>query len=229
MFAVFLLEDMNPFYQNIASFPTVIFTVLLGIVVLFWLVAVIGVIDLDFLDFDLPEPDVELSADANNLSNPGALAGIFLKFGLHGVPVTIILSFIVLIGWLVSYYLVHFTLFWADNFWLRLILGLPIFLVATIAGALATAQIIKPLRKFFQHATQPLEKIVLGQTAIVRSSVVDGEFGEAVLEDGGAGLILKVRAMNPETFARGDKVVLLNYLKDKNLYQVISEQEFHNN
>jgi hypothetical protein len=53
-------------------------------------------------------------------------------------------------------------------------------------------------------------------------------FGEATVEDGGAGLIVKVRAFKDEVFARGDKVVLLEYIEAENIYKVISEQEFSN-
>ena len=57
MFAIFLMDDMDPFYQNISSFPTAIFTFLLAVTTLYWLAAVLGFVDLDFLDFELPEGD----------------------------------------------------------------------------------------------------------------------------------------------------------------------------
>ena len=41
---------------------------------------------------------------------------------------------------------------------------------------------------------EPLHKTVLGQVAVVRSSKVTESFGEAILEDGGAGLHLKIRS-----------------------------------
>ena len=61
---------------------------------------------------------------------------------------------------------------------------------------------------------------------MVRTSRVDNDFGEAVLEDGGAGLILKVRSTGDATFVKGDRVVLLEHLKNENVYRVVSEAEF---
>ncbi len=52
---------MDPFYQNITSFPTVIFTFVLAICVLYWLLAVLGVVDIDVLDIDV---DVDLGNEA---------------------------------------------------------------------------------------------------------------------------------------------------------------------
>jgi len=57
MFAIFLTDNMDPFYQNIASFPTVFFTFFLLVVVLYWLVAVLGLVEIDVLDFDIPDAD----------------------------------------------------------------------------------------------------------------------------------------------------------------------------
>jgi len=72
----------------------------------------------------------------------------------------------------------------------------------------------------------PNSRSVIGQTAIVRSGRVTLEHGEAILQDGGAGLILRVRADEALAFKRGDRVVLLEYLEAQHAYRVITEAEF---
>ena len=228
MFAIFLMDDMDPFYQNISSFPTAIFTFLLAVTTLYWLAAVLGFVDLDFLDFELPEGD-GLAGDSQGYSAPDVLAGLMLRFGLQGVPVTVIVSFISLFGWFVSYYAVHYLLGWVPDGFLRLLAGLPVLVGALYAAVMITAQIIKPLRPLFKSAQQQTIKHILGQTAVVRSSRVDSGFGEAVLEDGGAGLLLAVRSTGETTFKRGDRVVLLEHIKEQGVYRVISEEEFQGN
>ena len=227
MFAIFLTEGLDPFYQNISSFPTVFFTFLLAICVLYWLVAVLGFIDMDILDFDIPDADGALDMNPDSgFSGPDVLAGLMLRLGLHGVPVTVIVSFIALFGWLLCYYGAHFLFGWLSPGPLRFLAGLPLLLGALYLASLLTAIVIKPLRPLFSKAQQETVKQVLGQTAVVRTSRVDREFGEALLEDGGAGLILKVRATGEDTFAKGDRVVLLEYRPEDNVYRVISETEF---
>jgi hypothetical protein len=228
MFAILLSEKMDPFYQNIASFPTAVFTFFLAICLLYWLIAVLGFIDLTVLDVDLPEVDGSAGANQADLSAPEVLAGLMLKMGLYGVPVTIIVSFVALFGWFVSYFAVYFLLSYLPDGILRYLFGLPVLLGALYAGVLVTAQVIKPLRPLFRNATQNTTKEVLGQTAIVRTSVLNNTFGEVFLADGGAGLILKARATGDQQFRKGDRVVLLEFLKDENLYRVISEKEFLN-
>ncbi|MFV0477837.1 MAG: DUF1449 domain-containing protein [Parahaliea sp.] len=223
MFAIFLMDDMNPFYQNISSFPTIFFTFFFTITILYWLVAVLGIVNIDILDFDLPEAD-GLSGDG--ASNPNILAGLMLRFGLQGVPLTVILSFIALFGWLLSYYIVHFLFDFIPEGILRFLTGIPVLLLSLYLATIITSVVIKPVRPLFQKTQQQASKAIVGQTAIVRTLRVDSKFGEATLEDGGAGLILAVRSGDNEVFSRGDRVVLLEHLKDDNTFRIISEKEF---
>lgn len=228
MFAILLSDKMDPFYQNIASFPTVFFTFFLAICLLYWLVAVLGFVDLDVLDFDIPDPEGELGANKTDLSTPDMLAGLMMKLGLNGVPTTIIVSFISLFGWLICYFVVHFLFGLVPEGVLQYLVGLPVLIGSLYIAALITAQVIKPLRPLFKNATQHSIKHVLGQTAVVRTSRVDSVFGEVYLDDGGAGLIFKARTTGDQVFKKGDKVVLFEYLKEQHAYRVISEQEFLN-
>jgi len=223
MFAILLNKGMDPFYQNISSFPTIIFTFFLAICVLFWLVAVLGIIDIDSLDIDGLDAE---SGSASEAISPNALAGLMLKFGLNGVPVTIIISFLSLFGWLVSYYSVHYLSALIPQGVFKVVFGLLVFIAAFWIAVLITAMLVKLLSPLFQKVEQQTIKRILGQMAVVRTSKVNESFGEAFLDDGGAGLILKVRSQDGQTFERGDKVVLLEYLESENAYCVISEQDF---
>lgn len=226
MFAIFLSDKMDPFYQNIASFPTLFFTLILAVTTVYWLIAVLGIVDLDILDLDIPEGDASTDINSDTSSGANALAGFLLKLGLNGVPLTIIISFLALFGWLVCYFAVYFIFPVIPDGLLEYIVGLPILIGSLYIAVLITAQVIKPLKPFFDNMYKDTVKNVLGQTAIVRSLRLDSNFGEVFLEDGGAGLIFKARAINNETYKKGDRVVLLEYLKDKHVYRVISETEF---
>ncbi len=224
MFAILLNKGMDPFYQNISSFPTFIYTFVLAICVLYWLIAVLGIVDIDLLDIEGLDADFDTGSDVNS---PNALSGVMLKFGLNGVPVTIIVSFLSLFGWLLSYYSVHFLSPLIPQGLFYYLFGLLVLIVTFWLAVLLTGMIVKLLRPFFHKVEQQTIKRVLGQSAVVRTSKVTDSFGEAFLNDGGAGLIIKVRSMNDQTFVKGDKVVLLEYLETNNTYRVISEQDFN--
>lgn len=223
MFAIFLNKDMDPFYQNISSFPTALFSVLLIICMIYWAGAVLGLVDIDFLNIDT---DLDLNADSGHTA-PDVLAGLLVKFKLVGVPVVITLSLIFLFGWLICYFLAHFILGGVEHWILRTLIGIPIFALSLVAAAWITSFAMKPLRGVFARGAGTAHKHILGQRAIVRTSRVDAHFGEATLDDGGAGLILKIRSQGEDTFTKGDQVVIFERLNDDNIYRVISEEEFN--
>lgn len=226
MFAIFLSDKMDPFYAVITSFPTVIFSFLLIFCFLYWLVAVLGLIEFDFLDFDIPDNDVDLNPN-DSLSNVGVLAGLLMRLGLAGIPFPLILSAISLIGWFICYYICFFAFPFIPGKLLEVVAGIPIFFFVLYSSAWVTGKVFKPLRPIFKAADQDVQKQIVGKIGVVRTTRVDQDFGEANVADGGAGLIVKVRSYKEESFKRGDRVVLLEYDKIGHLYKVIAESEFN--
>jgi hypothetical protein len=219
MVAIFFSEKMTPFLQNITAFPTIIFTIVLGVAALYWIVAVLGLADIDLLDLDMDTSDAGSGAS-------DVLAGLLLRFGLKGVPLTLIISLVALIGWFICYYLAYLSASILPAALFRYLLGIPIFIGSLYIAVMITAQLIKPIRTLLEKSQQHDAKHILGQTAVVRTSRVDSTFGEATLNDGGAGLLLKVRSNSGSQFQKGDRVVLLEHNKHTNTYRVVSEQEF---
>jgi hypothetical protein len=224
MFAILLSDKMDPFYQNVLSFPTILFSIALIFCVLFWLVAILGFFDISFLD--IPEPDVDFSGDADGPSTPDAVAGIILRLGLDGVPLTIVITLISLFAWFVSYYTVNFVRDFISSGVVYYLVGLVTFFLSLYFAVMTTAFLIRPLRPLLKKLEQDVEKLVMGQTAVVRTSRVDNGFGEAILDDGGAGLILKVRSAGDNVHKQNDRVVLIEFNKELNVFRVVSEEEF---
>lgn len=123
---------------------------------------------------------------------------------------------------------VYFVYPWVPMRWLQLIIGVPVIVGVLYVSAIITAVLIKPLRPIFLASNQEVQKQILGQVAVVRTGEVNRSFGEAYLEDGGAGLIIKVRSYKDEVFKRGEKVVLLEYVAGEHIYRVVSEADFQN-
>lgn len=225
MFAIFLSDKMEPFYYTVSSFPTVIFTGLLIFCIFYWALAVLGLVEIEFLDFDIPDSDIDLDA-GDSLDNLNVMSGLLLRLGLNGVPVTIVISLMSLIGWVISFFVVYYLFWLIPTSLLKFLVGIPVFFATLYASAMVTSVCIKPLRPIFQAMNQQVTKTLVGQVAVVRTLRVDQGFGEATVEDGGAGLIIKVRSYKEEVFSKGDRVVLLERVAEENLFKVISEEEF---
>lgn len=232
------------FLDNCLSFPVNIFSGMMIIAAIYWLIASFGLLDVDSLDLDMDVgggvdlgdvggdgPDVEVGdvgPGVSGVSGMGALTSLLFHLGLYGVPMTLILSFITLIGWVISYCAFDLTLgHLLSPGMLRYLLGVPLFAAAFVIGALLTSVIIKPLRPFFKKEPQVTSASICGRVVVIRSTQVTDTYGEAVYEDCGASMLLDVRpARAGVTFQRGDKAVLLDYDAARRLYTIISEDDF---
>lgn len=213
---------MEVFLNTALSFPTLLFSILLCLAVLFWFTAALGLFDIDSLDLDL---DMDIDMDAEGFQ-PEGLAGLLTKFGLDGVPLSILLSLLFLFSWLISYFVQMIIIDSLPLGWLRYPLGVAVGIGALFLSMPLSGVLCRPLRPLFRKLEAPSVRSILGQTAIVRSERVTLSHGEAVMSDGGAGLILKVRADEEDGFKRGDRVVLLEFLENEHAYRVVSENEF---
>ena len=223
MFAIFLHESMTTFYQIISSFPTVIYTVPLIVCIAYWLVAVLGMVDIEILDIDM---DGDIDA-ADSAAAQSGIAGLLMRLGLTGVPLTVIVTLIAAIGWLSSYYTVYYLQpIIPDLLIFTVPFKLGTLFTTLIFSTLLTAQIIKPIRALVKKLDIDETKHIVGQTITVRSGTVDQTKGEGVMDDGGAGLILNIRSSGNDTFKKGDLVVAIEEINDQNLYRVISRSEF---
>ena len=214
-------EAFLVFITNISLYPTIIFTGLVMFVTLYWVVSLLGLADMDSVDLGDLGGDVGSDADVSNLSSTGFFTGLMLKFGLYGVPLIIILSLISLIGWLLSYLYTSFLHQNVDSGILYYVFGTGALVFVLVISMWLTGLIISPIRKNIAKIPKRNASSNIGKIAVVRTLSVTDKHGEAVLNDGGAGLILKIRSdMSDNQLKQGDKVVLVAYLDDANTYRV---------
>lgn len=215
---------MDFFWGIFFSFPVIIFSGLLTLCVLYWLVVAVGILTIDCLDVNL---DFDISID--NPPNISGFGGVLMKFGFNQVPMSLVITLISLSGWSISYFCFRFLVLPLCDFVLiYYIAGIFVLIISFIVAVYLTAFIITPLRPIFSKLNiSNNHKLLLGQVVEIRSSFVNNMKGEAIYEDGGAGLILQVRCSESYYFKRGDKAVLLSYDTTNNSYEIISIEEFH--
>ncbi|WP_367104710.1 hypothetical protein [uncultured Psychrobacter sp.] len=210
-------ESFLIFITKISLYPTFVFTGLVMFVTLYWVVSLLGMTDMDSVEFGESGGD----ADVSNLSSTGFFTGLMLKFGLYGVPLIIILTLISLIGWVLSYLYTSFLHQYFDSGVLYYVFGTGALIFVLVVSMWLTGVIISPIRKNIAKIPKRNAISNVGKIAIVRTLSVTDKHGEAELNDGGAGLILKIRPdMDENSLKQGDKVVLVEYLNEANVYLV---------
>lgn len=203
---------MSELLSAMLAFPTVIFTVLLGVVVTYWIFVILGALDIDLLEFDV-DTDAEADVDGGDGDYDSGLAGVWNAVGLGGVPVTLSLSLLVLAAWVFSLLAMDFlgggTPWWLAGSTALLCLGVAV---------PVTALLIRPLRRFFVTHPAVDHRSLVGQICTISTLRVDERYGQAEIEDGGAGLLIQVRASASHELRRGDRALIFDY-KDE-VFQV---------
>lgn len=223
---VIMNTAFETFINNISAYPTVFFTALVLFVTLYWLVALLGFVDMDVVDVgdigDIGDiSDIGDIGDAGNTS-AGLLSGILLKFGLYGVPLVVILTGIALIGWVLSYFYGSFLQAQFGHGVLHYVFGTGALVLVLVVSMWLTGLMLSPIRRHIANIPKRHAQSFLGQTAVVRTLTVNDRHGEAMLEDGGAGLIFKVRQLTGDdsVIVQGDNVRLVAYDQQQNVYQI---------
>jgi hypothetical protein len=207
---------MEQLLEVASQFPTVIYSTLLGIVVVYWLVGMLGLVDLDFGgDADL---DIEVDGDVD--ISVGGLAGLMLTFGLTGVPFTLVISIITLICWLISFYLQFYILNWLPEGWLYYLMGSIASFIIFLISLPITAVAIRPLKGMFKSVEATQSNDLVGNSATIATGTVSETFGQARLFNKGAEMLLDVRCDPEHIIKKGEKVLLIEYMQDKHAYIV---------
>lgn len=206
---------MVGFITGIFTFPTVFYSGLLFLVLFYWLIA-----GFSLGDFESTEGDVALDTDLDVTDSSLSFTGLLSKFKLDGIPLTISLSFIILASWVISFLAVYFIYPMLPSGWVQIAIGVWILVLAPVVGATLISPLLQPLKPIFKHQPVKRSKDLIGQTVTVRSGKVTATVGEALLQDGGAGLILKIRCAEPNLIARGDSVKLYSHDQTTGIYQV---------
>lgn len=209
---------MGGFLQAVTSYPTAVFTTLLGVALVYWLLALVGMVD---MDHGLHAHDgSDLVHDVHDL---GTLASYVVAFGLHGVPFSIALSVLALVAW---------TLSAVGSMWLLPLLpgAGPHYAAGTILGvgslSLAvplTSRLVRPLRRLFVTHTAIHNASLVGQTCRVLTRSVDERNGRAEVPQRGANLNIRVWARTPNTLARGATARIVAYEEQAARYLIEAE------
>lgn len=214
--------------QASLQFPTVVFTIGLGIALVYWVFVLVGALDIDLFG-DAGGAAKGLgevltagkgSAEALKVQSDGDGDGL-----LGTVPITISLSVLLLAGWCGSLLTMHYaapSLSPTFGKWLPALV-LPVTLIAAI---LVTSIAVRPLRKVFHVAEGKSRRDYIGHTCTIITGRVDHGFGQADLEDGGTVLRIAVRTdASGRKLGRGDRALIIDYDDAREAYLVESVAE----
>lgn len=185
-------------------------TILLGMVVVFWILTLIGAVGTD--------ADVDLDPDASGGDLGDIPAAMLRAVNAGFVPVTIVLSVLILMMWIASILLNYFF-----NPAGSILVSLGFFLAAFVLGVIATKAITQPLVPFMRRLKEAENAPpVIGEVGVVRSIQLDPTYGQVEVQrpDGAPALLNARLGADSEPVPRGTPVAIISLDEASGIYLV---------
>jgi hypothetical protein len=208
------LRDLTTFHavkelweQAILSYNLPL-TVLLGLMVLFWIFTMLGAVGMDALDFDF-----DADVDGNIGDVPAAMLRV-VNAGL--IPVTVVLSILALLMWVAMMVLNFY--FNPGQSWLLALGYLFASFISAVAGTKILTQPLVPLMKRLK-ASETVAPVI-GQIGVVKSIEMDSTYGQVEVQRlGGAPAIINAKlGEDSSPITRGTQVAILSMDEKSGVY-----------
>jgi hypothetical protein len=191
-------------------------TALLGVVLLYWLLVILGALDLGFLDFD-----VSLDGDANvevDVASPdgvgGVLQSIMIYFNLGKIPVSILLSVWFILFWMIA--MLMFQLLHKPPVFIQLGLLVPYLLGALFATKIVTI----PLKGVLDLKGGISNRETVGQICTLLQDLTPGRLGQGSVKTEGAPLSVNVMVKGELQIKKGDTALIVEKDNEKEIYYI---------
>jgi hypothetical protein len=200
---------MTELLDAAVSAPNIIPTALLVFVLIYWLVVILGAIDLDFFDVD-----VDLEADADGELSVSWLNHVLVFFNLGQVPFMLFLTFLVVPWWAITVLGNHYI--GNESFVLSLLVLIPALLISLFFAKFLTM----PFVRVYQALDQEDNTTPVGKICRITSAASPTKVGQAQVQTNGAPLVLNVRAYEGSSLLAGDSAMVIEYDAGRNVYLV---------
>ncbi|MBX3206602.1 MAG: glycine zipper family protein [Labilithrix sp.] len=238
---------MAPFLALALSFPAVVYTVLLGVALVYWVFVMVGAAHVNLLGDGAMDAAVDGAVDAaidgvakgalegatkgmlegaaDHLEGAGGHghdadvgdvgggnAGIIAALKLRSAPATVVMSALLLFSWVFTILGMKAVLAVLPGEGIVTTLAkAALLVVAPMLALFPTSVVVRPLARVFTPIKATTHNALVGKMCTIRTGTVTDRFGEATLEDGGAGVVVRVRVESGEKLARGDQAVIVGY------------------
>ena len=203
------------FFNEITSAANFIPTVLVGLVLLYWIMIIIGFIGMDAIDLDF---DADVDADMDfEVGGPGIFASLTHFLNMQDVPIVIVGSFFIIFWWIITVSVNH--LINPDQ---GVLISLAILLPCVGASLFLTRLATMPLAKGFKNYDEfeDARERLIGSITTVTSSTVTTESGRVELTTDGPEITMNARTLPGVQLAKGDAAKIIAYDEQTDIYTV---------
>lgn len=202
----------------------VVFTVLLLLTGLYWVTVILGVLDINLFDIEVPDSGLETAADVDvdgeiDMDAGGGFLRSFLHFFYVGeVPTMVLVSILVLSLW-------AFSMLGNDYFnpGGSLLVATPIFIVNLALSAFVMKLCAAPLRRLYRMLNKDYNAPgdILGRIGkVITTQVSQEKMGQVEVPTKGAPIVLNVLSQDEHIFAKDEEAVVVQKEDERGIYLI---------
>lgn len=207
---------MFEFLQESIQSPNLPATVMLGIVSLYWLLMIFGIMGLEGMDADIGiDADADLDADIDGHVDGGIASDVLTFFHLGEVPVVIVGTIFVLFFWVATMVTNHY--YNPDQ---EMMVALYYLVPNIIASLVLTKLCVWPMTPLFREMRKTDAPKVVGSRGEVSTSYLNGEFGQITIEHDGPPIVVNAVTENGQRLAQGQEIKVIRFEDETGVYIV---------
>lgn len=215
-----MLQFLNEAIQS----PNLPLTVLMIFLAVYWLTVVIGLMDFDFLDFDLDtdfdaDIDADLDADLDGGVSGGGVLALLGWFNLGKVPFMILFTIIIFTMWmssiLINYYIGN------NSALFGVLLYIPIFFWALFVTKIVSTPLVPLFKKLHFKGEKAIN--LEGKVCTILLSVKNTETGQAEIVTENKNFIISIASLDGSPIKKGEKAVIIERKEKYYLVQKLAE------
>ncbi|MGP9766072.1 hypothetical protein ACT3UM_10110 [Halomonas sp. AOP13-D3-9] len=202
---------MQSLLHAATQFPSIVFTLFLGLLALYWLLVIIRLAPLELFERDSLKED--------------HLASTLVSLGFAGVPATLALTIILTIGAVITLAIELLVLRWLPLGLIRIPVGVLVLWVSLVVASPVAAMFCQALHRALHRYRPFTRRCLLGQTVVVTERQGAGEQAFAVI-DNEPNSTVKLLSKHDALPVKGERRVLVKYLPEEGAYRSVSEQTY---
>ncbi len=208
---------MQVLYEAVQP-ANLVYTILLGLSIIYWIIVILGALDVDGIDFDF-DVDADVDVDSDIEVGGNFLSTVLAFFNFGKVPFMIIFSFTSLWMWIIGV---------LSNHYLGLgsiVFAAMLFIPVLFVGLLLTKITTTPLVPFFVSLGGDVENVeYTGVEGKIVLPLKGNEIGQLQIVYNNDVHLLNVKLAedNQEwNLRKGDKAYIVSHNKEKDYYSIV--------
>lgn len=200
-------------FAGVNLFPTI----LLIFVIIYWLIVIVGIIDVDSIDLDLDmDADTDIDVDVDGEVEVDGFSSVLAFFNIGHMPLMVFVTFFTLPFWAI-------TLLVNDYLGgVSFLIGLVVIILAAFACLFIAKFLTIPIAKFYRGVKEKTEAVVdiVGQLCTAKLPVSNERTAQAEIKVNGTSVLINVRTREGHEVAKGATALVIDYNEPQKFYYV---------